>query len=131
MTLDGFLPEDNEKLMQWVKTDKRGFPRWKEECTYPLFPDYPLLDLVCAKDKTDESFIYHAEINDKESLELLRGLFLYHIVDEIILYLLPITVNKGIHIMQHVSPCHWSLYKVRQYPGSICCMIYRKRLRLF
>lgn len=131
MTLDGFLPGESEKLMQWVRNDKRGFPRWKEESTYPLSPDYPLLDLVCTKDSTDESFIYYAEITDKDSVELLRGLFLYHIVDEIVLYLLPITANKGIHVMEHVSPCHWSLHKVRQCPEGICCMVYRKRLRLF
>lgn len=131
ITLDGFLPEDNENLMQWVKTDKKGFPRWKEECTYPLFPDYPLLDLVCHKDKADESLIYHAEISDKESVELLRGLFLYHVVDEMIVYLLPTTAGKGIHIMKHVSPCHWSLHKVKQHRNGICCMVYRKCEHLF
>lgn len=130
VTLDGFLPEDNENLMQWVKTDKRGFSRWKEKCTYPLFPDYPLLDLVCNKDKTNESFIYYAEIIDKDSAELLRGLFLYHIVDEIILYLVPFTTNKGIHVMKQISPCQWSLHKVRQYRNGICCMVYRKCPRL-
>ena len=131
ITLDGFLPEDSENLMQWVKTDKKGFSRWKEECAYPLFPGYPLLDLVCNKDRTDDSFIYHAEISDKDSAELLRGLFLYHIVDEIIVYLLPVTTGKGIHIMKHVSPCHWSLHKVKQYRNGICHIVYWKRKKLF
>ena len=129
-TLDGFLPETNERLTQWVRTDKRGFPRWKEKAAYPLFPDYPLLDLICNKDKSDETFIYYAEITDKDSAELLRGLFLYHAVDEIVLYLIPITTNKGIHIMKHISPCLWSLHKVWQYRNGICCMVYRKRSRL-
>lgn len=131
MTLDGFLPEENDKLMQWVQTDKKGFPRWKDECSYPLFPGYPLLDLLCNKDKSDEIFTYSAEVTDKQSVELLRGLFLYHLVDEVVIYLLPITANKGIHIMKHVSPCQWSLYKTKQYPGGICMMIYRKYKKLF
>lgn len=131
MTLDGFLPEDNENLMQWVKTDKKGFPHWKEECVYPLFPDYPLIDLVCNKDRTDDSFIYYAEISDKDSAELLRGLFLYHIVDEMVVYLLPVTAGKGIHLMKQVSSCHWSLHKVKQYSNGICYMIYRRCKRLF
>lgn len=131
MTLDGFLPEENEKQVQWVKTDKRGFLHWKEKGTYPLFPDYPLLDLVCSKDTTDDSFIYYTEITDHESVELLRGLFLYHIVDEMILYLIPITVGKGTHIMKHVSFCHWSLYKTKQFRNGICCMVYRKCKELF
>lgn len=131
MTLDGFLPEKNENLIQWVKTDRKGFPHWKEKCSYPLFPDYPLLDLICNKDKEDDNLIYHAEIIDKESVELLRGLFLYHLVDEIVLYVIPVTTNKGIHVMKHISPCRWSLYKVKQYPGGICLMIYRKSKKLF
>lgn len=26
MTLDGFLPGEDEELFKWVKTDKQGFP---------------------------------------------------------------------------------------------------------
>lgn len=129
-TLDGFLPENEENLMQWVRTDRRGFPRWRAKAAYPLFSDYPLLDLICNKDKTDDSFIYHAEIADKDNAELLRGLFLYHIVDEIVLYLIPVTTNKGIHVMKHISPCRWSLHKARQYRNGICCMVYQKSPRL-
>lgn len=129
-TLDGFLPENEENLMQWVRTDKRGFPCWRAKAAYPLFSDYPLLDLICNKDKTDDSFIYHAEIADKDNAELLRGLFLYHIVDEIVLYLIPVTTNKGIHVMKHISPCRWSLHKARQYRNGICCMVYQKSPRL-
>ena len=131
MTLDGFLPEENEKMMQWVKTNKNGFPRWKEECSFPLFSGYPLLDLICSKDQTDKDFTYYVQITDKDSVELLRGLFLYYMVDEIIIYLLPFTTNKGIHIMKHVSPCQWSLYKTKQYPQGICMMIYKKCKKLF
>lgn len=25
-TFDGFLPEDDENLLQWVRNDKKGFP---------------------------------------------------------------------------------------------------------
>lgn len=50
-------------------------------------------------------------------VELLQRLFFYHMVNEAVIYLLPITVNKGIHIMKHVSPCQWLLYKAKQYPG--------------
>lgn len=129
-TLDGFLPENNENLMQWVKNDKKGFPRWREKAAYPLSPDYPLLDLVCNKDRTDESFTYYAEITDKDSAELLRGLSLYHVVDEIIFYLIPVTTNKGIQVMQQISPCQWSLQKTWQYRNGICCMVYRKSRQL-
>ena len=31
MTLDGYLPDPNEELLQWVKTDSQGFPFWHEK----------------------------------------------------------------------------------------------------
>lgn len=30
VTLDGFLPDKNEKLMVWLNTDRNGFPYWEE-----------------------------------------------------------------------------------------------------
>lgn len=126
VTIDGFLPDKDHTLAKWVRTSSNGFPRWRNVCSYPLFPKYPLLDLIYDKERSDDTFVYYAEITDKESAELLRGLFLYHIVDELILYLLPATTSKGIHIMQHVSPCLWKLHGVRHYNNGICCMIYRK-----
>lgn len=30
VTLDGFLPDKNEILMEWLRTDRNGFPYWEE-----------------------------------------------------------------------------------------------------
>jgi hypothetical protein len=51
VTLDGYLPDPNEELLQWVKTDSQGFPFWHERSTFTLFPGYPMLDLICEKDE--------------------------------------------------------------------------------
>ena len=38
-TLDGFLPQKEEALMQWVRKDTRyGFPYWQEEATVLICP---------------------------------------------------------------------------------------------
>ena len=29
ITLNGFLPDENEKLMEWLRTDRNGFPYWE------------------------------------------------------------------------------------------------------
>ena len=39
VTLDGFLPHKNEKLMVWLNTDRNGFPYWEERATFNMFPD--------------------------------------------------------------------------------------------
>ena len=55
VTLDGYLPDPNEELLQWVKTDSQGFPFWHERSTFTLFPGYPMLDLICEKDEKPDS----------------------------------------------------------------------------
>ena len=74
VTLDGYLPDPNEELLQWVKTDSQGFPFWHERSTFTLFPGYPMLDLICEKDEKPDSFTFTSEISDPKSLDLLHGL---------------------------------------------------------
>lgn len=49
VTLDGFLPGKNEELMEWLRTDRNGFPYWEERATFNMFPHYGMLDLMDAK----------------------------------------------------------------------------------
>lgn len=130
MTLDGFLPEKDEKLLLWLKTDKRGFPFWHERSTFSLFPDYPILDLVCEKDdKAGSSFVYTAEISDKAGFELLHRLSTYHLIDEIIIYILPLTSGKGIALLQRLPVSCWELHESTVFKNGICRLIYRKILQ--
>ena len=71
MTLDGFLPDGNDPLMQWVKTSRHGFPYWHERSSFCLPIGYPMLDLIVKKESKDDSFIYLAEISDEQQIELL------------------------------------------------------------
>ena len=36
VTLDGFLPDKNEELMEWLRTDRNGFPYWEERATFNI-----------------------------------------------------------------------------------------------
>lgn len=95
MTLDGFLPETDNVLMRWVMNHRKGFARWRERCDARILPHY-ILDLLCEKDTKGDSFIYLAEVSDAETLDLLRGLFHYNLVEEFIIYLFLIPPAKGI-----------------------------------
>ena len=81
MTLDGFLPEPDDVLTQWVMNHRKGFVHWREHCNAWILP-HSILDLLCEKDRKNASFTYLAEVHDAESLELLRELFHYNLVDE-------------------------------------------------
>ena len=129
MTLDGFLPGEGEELFKWVNTAKQGFLFWHERSTFMLPVGYPMLDLICEKDKKNSSCIYTAEISDEKGLELLHGLSIYHLIDEIIVYILPLTYGKGIVVLKQLPLVHWQLHKSVMSRNGICRLIYHKSSR--
>lgn len=126
MTMDGSLPRAEEDLMQWVKNDDKGFPYWHEHSVYRLTPHYPLLDLLAEKHAADnQSDTYIAEISDKDSIELLRGLSRYNLIDEMVVYILPIVAGKGTPIFDNLTPSRWSVHKTASFSNGITRIIYR------
>lgn len=125
-TLNGLLPPEDDTRMEWLRTDRRGFRHWQEAGVHKLYAGYPLTDLICEKEEKNNTATYLAEISCKESVNLLRGFFLYHIVDEIILYLLPVTIQDGIRVLDGFTPSAWETVQVRHYRNGICRMVYRK-----
>ncbi|MDR3871672.1 hypothetical protein [Phocaeicola vulgatus] len=129
MTLDGFLPETDNVLMRWVMNHRKGFARWRERCDARILPHY-ILDLLCEKDTKGDSFIYLAEVSDAETLDLLRGLFHYNLVEELIIYLFPYFAGKGNSIQAIFPVRQWQLHKAVVLPGGICRLIYRNPCRM-
>ena len=126
MTIDGYLPTADNNLMQWVTSDAKGFPYWHERSIYRLQPHYPLLDLL-AKQHSDKnkSDIYIAEISDKDSIELLRGLSLYNLIDEMVVYILPVISGKGTPVFDDLTPSRWSVHKTTTFSNGVTRIIYR------
>lgn len=59
VTLDGFLPDKNEELMEWLRTDRNGFLYWEERATFNMYPHYGMLDLMDAKERHERLHIFH------------------------------------------------------------------------
>lgn len=51
ITQNGFLPDENEKLMEWLRTDHNGFPSWENRAVFNMYPYYGMLDLMDAKER--------------------------------------------------------------------------------
>ena len=64
VTLDGFLPDKNEKLMVWLNTDRNGFPYWEERATFNMYPHYGMLDLMDAKERRDNNCTFFMKVQD-------------------------------------------------------------------
>ena len=126
VTMDGFLPTADENLMQWVMNDAKGFPYWHEHSIYRLMPHYPLLDLLAEKHSdNNKSDTYIAEISDKDGIEFLRGLSRYNLIDEMVVYVLPIIAGKGTPVFDDLSPSRWNMYKTTSFSNGITRIIYR------
>ncbi len=123
-TIDGFLPETDNELMQWVKTNAQGFPYWRERCLYILPARYPLLDLLNDKRTTSNSDIYIAEIFDKPTAELLSGLSRYRLIDEMVIYTLPIIAGSGTPVFDNLNGSRWKLHKSKTFSNGISRIIY-------
>ena len=124
--MDGFLPKADKNLMQWVMNDAKGFPYWHEHSIYRLMPHYPLLDLLAeSHSDKNKSDIYIAEISDTQSIELLRGLSRYNLIDEMVVYILPIIAGKGTPVFDDLTPSSWSVHKTTSFSNGITRIIYR------
>lgn len=69
ITLDGFLPEKNEELMEWLRTDKSGFFYWEERAVFNMFPNYKMIVLMDEKDRHENSCTYFMIVNNEINSE--------------------------------------------------------------
>ena len=91
-------------------------------------PD-PNEELICEKDEKPDSFTFTSEISDPKSLDLLHGLSIYHLIDEIIIYILPLTTGNGTDCLHRLPVNRWKLYRTVAFKNGIVRLIYRKSSR--
>lgn len=126
VTLDGFLPDKKEKeLWKWIRTSERGFPYCRGKATSLMFPNYPLLSLMTRLDYSSD--IYYAEVADVEMVELTRRLSCFNLIDEITLYIFPISYKQGIPLYNDFQQCDWKLCGTRTFQNGICRLVYRRQ----
>ena len=86
LTLDGFLPHEDEMLMRWVRENKR----------------------------------------DGGSAEYADGLFRYNLVDETVLFLLPLSYGGGIPLTGEFRSARWKLLGCKTFSNGICRLMYKR-----
>ncbi len=129
MTLDGSIPTESEPLMDWIQSDRDGFPYWRKRGTRLLFPGYPLVSLICEKDTAGPSTVFHAEIYDEKSVEFLRGLSLYSLVDELVIFLIPSVSTFPLSVSAHLPSGNWRLVRSKTFRNGVCRLHYCRTLQ--
>lgn len=86
VTLDRFLPDKEEKVLwEWMNSNSNGFPFWRKKCSFNLFPEYSMIDILAHLDSFAGS--YYAEIHDTNITEMLRKLAYFNLINEFVLYI--------------------------------------------
>ena len=125
VTLDGFLPDKNEELMEWLRTDRNGFPYWEERATFNMYPHYGMLDLMDAKERHEKDCTFFMKVEDEKSAEYVDGVFLFRLADELVIYLLPISYKSGKNITGKIQFGQWTLRESKTFRNNVCRLVYR------
>jgi riboflavin biosynthesis pyrimidine reductase len=127
VTIDGYLAEKDYGQSAWIQNDRNGLRFWQKLADYILPEDTSFSSLIHEKEIAKTSYTYLAEALSERQLSLIRGLFTYKLVDEIILYVLPSIAGKGIHLYASAFPVsNWTLKKSRTFSNGVCRLIYCK-----
>lgn len=124
LSADGYLWEKAGGAPSAFHSGKYGTERL-EEYTLPLSPYSSLIDLLDER-RQGRDVSYLAEATP-ETMELVRGLLLYRLADEIILYVLPHKQEKGICFAESTALSGWELVKERQLKDSVRRKTYRRK----
>ena len=68
----------------------------------------------------DGQDIYNHLVN-----ELLRGLSRYNLIDEMVVYILPVIAGMGTLVFDDLTPSRWNMYKSTSFSNGITRIIYR------
>lgn len=125
LSADGYLWENTDSTHHSAfRSGKYGLERLKEY-TLPLSPHSSLIDLLDERRQgSDASYLAEAT---PETMELVKGLLLYRLADEIVLYMLPHKQEKGIQLTGHIVLSEWELTEDRPLKSGIRRKTYRRK----
>ena len=68
------------------------------------------------------------KVEDGKSAEYAGGIFLYRLVDELVIYLLPISYKSGKNITGRIQLGQWSLRDAKTFRNDICRLVYHLKI---
>ena len=111
--------------MEWLRTDRNGFPYWEERATFNMYPHYGMLDLMDAKERHEKDCTFFMKVEDEKSAEYVDGVFLFRLADELVIYLLPISYKNGKNITGKIQFGQWTLRDSKTLRNNVCRLVYR------
>lgn len=123
---DGYLLPPNTIKGRWPLRRKNTLSSLRENAYLLLHPNDSLLSLLAEKQKACDASVYLAEATP-ETVEFIKGLLLYHLADELIVYISPLEVGNGIAISDIVDMKEWEMQAEHSLSQRYVCRVYRRK----
>jgi len=124
ISTDGYLLKREDKTKSQISLGKYGFNALQKRADLTLHKESSLIALLEEKrQSSDTNYLVEAT---PETFELIKGLFLYRLVDELILYMIPCPIENGIRLFDLTYPSDWILEKKSSLGDTSCCHIYHR-----
>lgn len=129
ITLNGYLPQSDAPQLSWLENNPRGLSFWRKTADRILANEISFLSLINEKRLSFNDSIFLVEITSGKQLPLLKGLFRYGLVDEVILYVTPRDSKDGLLIYPYAFPISsWNLKSTQEFPNGIRQLIYQRNI---
>ena len=103
LTMDGCPAETTGLSGRWLGSDQYGIGALKEAATCVLTEDTSLTLLSSRMENTGDSLNYLIEATEKTA-GIINGMIRMRLVDEIILYMVPVIAGNGSRLFQSSLP---------------------------
>ena len=127
LTMDG-CPADTTGLSgQWLGSDRYGISALKESAICILNENTSLTLLSDRSEDTDSSLTYLIEATERTS-GIINGMIRMRLVDEIILYLLPVIAGNGRRLFQSSLPeSEWTCTESKGWKDGMVRVTYGRK----
>ena len=124
ISANGYLLKRENKTKKQISFGKYGFNALLKRADLMLHKESSLIALLEEKRQSSDTN-YLAEATP-ETLDLIKGLFLYRLADELILYMMPRSKENGIKLFDLTSPSDWILENESSLRDTSRCLVYHR-----
>lgn len=124
ISADGYLLKRENKTNAWIGSGKYGFSVLQKRADLMLHKESSLIALLEEKrQSSDTNYLTEATPG---TLNLIKGLFLYRLAEELILYRIPCPEGNGIRLFDLTSPSDWILAEELSLRNGFRYLIYHR-----
>ncbi|WP_455667454.1 hypothetical protein [Phocaeicola sp.] len=126
LSANGYLASPaNDTRRQWSSPKKYALSRLRKEADLSLHKNGSLLSLLAEK-RSNADVAYFAEATP-DTMDLIKGLLLYRLADELFLYSLPYNMDGGVPLSDFLNLEDWELREEHALPERVVCRVYRRQ----